>query len=92
VDRSAAALVLRYSWPVWAAADGQLTFGAGNVFGERLEGFRPDLLRLSAAIGISSEDVGPLFPPVELLVGVGSQPLERGVRFSSLRFLVRAAL
>lgn len=92
MDRSAAALVLRYSWPVWAALDGQLTVGAGNVFGEWMEGFRVDLLRLSATIGVSSEDVSPLFPPVELLLGVGTEPLEHGVRFSSLRFLVRAAL
>jgi hypothetical protein len=92
VDRSAAALSLRYSWPVWAALDGQIVFAAGNVFGERLEGFRPDLLRLSAALGLSSEDVAPRFPPVELLLGIGSEPLERGLRYSSFRLVVRAAL
>jgi hypothetical protein len=92
VDRSAASVSLRYSWPVWAALDGQLIFAAGNVFRERLEGLEPDLLRLSATIGVSSEDVAPWLPPVEFLLGVGSEPLERGLRFSSVRFVARAAL
>ncbi len=91
-DRSMAALALRYTWPVWAAADGELMLAAGNVFGEHLSGLEPGLLRLNASLALISPDTGEGKLPIELTVGVGTEPLEDGLRFSSLRILFGAAL
>ena len=91
-DQSMAAAALRYTWPVWAAADGELMFAVGNVFGRRLEGLEPGLLRLSASLALISPETGESSLPIELTVGVGTEPLDQGLRFESLRILFGAAL
>jgi hypothetical protein len=91
-DQSMAAAALRYTWPVWAAADGELMFAAGNVFGRRLEGLEPGLLRLSASLALISPETGEASLPIELTVGVGTEPLDQGLRIESLRILFGAAL
>jgi hypothetical protein len=91
-DRSAAAARLRYAWPVWATLDGELTFAAGNVFGRHLEGLEPGLLRLSASLGIVASDAQSGGSPFQLLVGVGTDPLDEGFRISSFRLVLEAPL
>lgn len=86
VDRSAAVMTARYKWPIWGFLDGALEAALGNVFGERLEGFDPKLLRFSSAIGIST--VGSPDSSVELLFGIGTETFDSGGKVSSFRVLV----
>lgn len=87
-DRSATAATLRYAWPIWMWLDGSLQAAVGNVFGRRLAGFDPSLLRFSAAVGIESH--GSADSILQLLFGVGSETFESGGRVDSLRLTVGA--
>jgi hypothetical protein len=80
-DRSAAVAQLEYNWPVGPWIDGTLQGALGNVFGEHLSGFDAKLLRVSAGFGLSI--VGD--PPVQLLLGLGTDTLDRGATIDSFR-------
>ncbi|MCB9737383.1 MAG: BamA/TamA family outer membrane protein [Deltaproteobacteria bacterium] len=80
---SAIALTLDYRWPIWVFLDGTLFVEVGSVFGEHLEDFDTDALRLSFGMGIrptSRED-----HPFELLVAAGSEPFGDGAHITSVR-------
>jgi hypothetical protein len=84
--RSAATATLRYRWPVWVWLDGSIQLALGNVFDKHLEGFAPELLRFSGAIGI--ESVGEPNSSLELLVGIGSETIQHGTQITSLRLVL----
>lgn len=84
--RSAAVAGLHYRWPIWVLLDGSIQLSVGNVFGEHLDGFDPELLRYSAAIGV--ESVGSPDSSLELLFGVGSETFADGAKIETIRFAV----
>jgi len=86
LGRSAASLVARYRWPIWAFVDGSLQAGVGNVFDEHLQDFKPKLLRFSSAIGI--ETVGSPDSSLEILFGVGTETFDHGGQVDSVRFVL----
>ncbi len=86
VDRSAAALTLKYRWPIWTFLDGTMQAGTGNVFGPQLQDFKPKLLRVSGAIGV--ESIGAVDNTFEILMGVGSETFEDGTKFDSFRLVL----
>jgi hypothetical protein len=77
IDRSAAALTLRYRWPIGSALDGNLHAGAGNVFGAHLAGFDPKDLRASFGLGVSTAPSST--HAFELLFAFGTEPFSRGL-------------
>jgi hypothetical protein len=81
VDRSAFVSTLQYKWPIAAWLDGTMHVALGNVFGAHLEGFAADLLRLSAGLGIATTSE----PPLELIVGIGTETFEHGAQVDSVR-------
>lgn len=85
VDRSAAVAQLGYAWPVAPKVDATMQAAVGNVFGEHLQDFDARLLRVSAAFGVEAH-VGD--PPLQFLVGFGSEPIDRGATIDSFRITV----
>lgn len=85
IDRSAAVATLKYRWPIWVYLDGSLQVATGNVFGPQLEDFKPNLLRLSSAVGV--ESVGTADHTFEILVGLGTETFESGANVNSVRLL-----
>ncbi len=85
VDRSAAVAQLAYTWPVGPKLDATMQADVGNVFGDHLQDFDPRLLRLSAAFGLEAH-VGD--PPLQFLVGFGTEPIDRGLTVDSFRVMV----
>lgn len=85
-DRSGAAAVMRYSWPIWLALNGSLQAGVGNVFAEHFEGFRPGRLRLSGAFGLETQ--GSPDSIFQALLGLGTETLESGAELDSIRLVV----
>jgi hypothetical protein len=83
IDRSAATAALHYVWPIGPWLGGNIEAAVGNVFGEHLQGFRPDLLRLSGDIGITT--VGVSDYPIEAIVGIGTETFEHGGQVDSIR-------
>ncbi len=83
VDRSAAAAVAHYTWPIGPWLGGTIEAAVGNVFDARLEGFRPALLRFSGDIGIATFGAGDY--PIEAVVGLGSETFEHGGQIDSYR-------
>jgi hypothetical protein len=77
IDRSAAALTLRYRWPIGSALDGNLHAAAGNVFGAHLAGFDPADFRASFGLGVST--ASPSAHAFELLLAFGTEPFSRGL-------------
>ncbi len=86
IDRSAIVATAQYTWPVWVYLNGVLQADVGNVFGRHLDGFDPDLFRLSTAIGLRSN--GSPESGLELLVAGGTDPFEQGFHYSSLRIVI----
>jgi hypothetical protein len=86
LGRSAAVASLHYRWPIWVLLDGSIQLSVGNVFGAHLDGFDPELLRFSGAIGV--ESVGSPDSSLELLFGVGSETFASGAKLDSIRFAV----
>ena len=82
LDRSSAVAALEYKWPIAAGLNATMRGVVGNVFGTHLERFEPRLFRLSAAFGFSTTT----FPPLEMLVGFGTDTFERGASIDSVRF------
>jgi hypothetical protein len=81
VGRSAAVASLHYAWPIGVWFNGTMQAAIGNVFGEHLEGFSPSLFRLSASIGLAATSN----PPLELLVGFGTETFQHGAQIDSVR-------
>ena len=84
-DRSAAVATLKYRWPIWVFLDGAIQGALGNVFGPQLQDFKPNLLRVSTAIGV--ESVGAADQTFEILLGLASETIEHGANLNSVRFL-----
>jgi hypothetical protein len=90
-DRSAAVFELKYVWPIGPWLNGTLQGALGNVFGEHLEDFDTKLLRFSAGFGLSlakqvtSSTTSSDGPPVELLIGFGTDTIERGASPTAFR-------
>ena len=76
---------LAYTWPVGPKLDATMQADVGNVFGDHLQDFDPRLLRLSAAFGLEAH-VGD--PPLQFLVGFGTEPIDRGLTVDSFRVMV----
>jgi hypothetical protein len=85
VDRSAAIAQLAYAWPVAPKVSATMQGAVGNVFGEHLSNFDAGLLRISAAFGIEAH-IGD--PPLQFLVGFGTEPIDRGATVDSFRITV----
>ena len=80
---STAAAQLGYTWPIWLWLDGQARLSAGNAFGDHLEGFAIDKLRLSGDVGLTT--IGHRDQGFEVLFGVGTETFEQGARITSVR-------
>lgn len=86
VDRSALVATLQYSWPVWVFLDGILQVAAGNVYGTRFDALDAGVTRLSAGIGVrSNQERNSGF---EILVAGGTDPLDEGFHPTSFRLFV----
>jgi hypothetical protein len=85
VDRSAAIAQLGYAWPIAPKVDATMQGAVGNVFGEHLSNFDASLLRVSAAFGFETH-FGE--PPIQFLVGFGTEPIDRGATVDSFRITV----
>ncbi len=83
-DRSAISATLEYRWPIWSFLDGDLQFATGNVFGEHLKGFEPDLLRLAWNVGIRSS--GARDHSFNVMIGSGTETFKDGAKMNDLRF------
>lgn len=86
--RSAVAARFDYQWPIWTFLDGSLNAEAGNVFGERLEGFEADALRLSFGLGFRAS--GRRDHPFEFLIGTATEPIDEGAELDSFRLVFGA--
>jgi hypothetical protein len=84
VDRSAAVAQVRYDWPVAPWLDATIQTAVGNVYGEHLQGFDAKLLRVSAALGLSTDTNVPL----DFLVGIGTETFASGAAVDSVRVTV----
>ena len=58
----------------------------GNVFGAHLDGLKPDLFRMSTAVGVRSN--GSPESGLEVTIAGGTDPFEQGFRYSSLRIVL----
>lgn len=85
VDRSAAIAELSYIWPIAPSFDATIQATVGNVFGEHLEDFQPSLLRFSGAFGFASKLSNP---PLEFLIGFGTETFDHGAEVDSFRLTV----
>ena len=83
--RSATVAQLEYRWPVWAFLDGSATAAIGNVWGERLDGFDAEKLRLAFWGGLRSS--ASRDTSFDLLVGFGADTFEQGTHPNDVRFL-----
>jgi hypothetical protein len=86
MGQSAAVGTFEYRYPIWAILDGSFQLSVGNVFGEHLEGFDPDLFRLSFAGGIRT--VGERDTSFDILVGSGTETFADGAELNSLRLVI----
>ena len=84
--RSAAALSLTYTWPIWVWLDGRMGAAVGNVFDAGFRGFDTKLMRLVSGIGVQS--VGSPDHRFELLVGFGTETFEHGGQVDSFRLVL----
>lgn len=87
-DRSAAVATLQYQWPIWVWLDGTMQLAVGNVFGEHLSNFSPDLCRLSWSLGLRT--VGSPDHSFEILGGFGTETFRDGASITSARIVVGA--
>lgn len=86
VDRSALVSTLKYEWPIWTWLDADLRFELGNVFGEHLEGFRFERMRMGTGFALRTVDSPD--HQLESFFGWGSQTIEQGGRFNAFRFYI----
>ena len=81
--RSAAIAAIQYGWPVAPKLRASLDVAVGNVFGDHLADFRPELLRLSSALGIAT----PGERGFRMSIGVGTETFASGATLDSVRFM-----
>jgi len=86
IDRSSLVARAQYTWPIWFFLNGVVQADVGNVFGARFDGFQPDLLRLSTAIGIRSN--GSPDSGLEVLIAGATDPFDSGFHYSSFRLVI----
>ena len=86
VGLSAFVTELEYRWPIWTTLDGAMHVAFGNVFDRNFEDMSPRLFRMSSGIGLrtASESADATF---EMLLGIGTETFEDGLRVSSFRFV-----
>lgn len=89
VDRSAVSARLEYQWPVWTWLDAAIHYEVGNVFGEHLEGFEPELLRASFGVGLRANRRRD--HAFELLTGFGTDTFADGGGITSFRLALGAS-
>lgn len=77
---------LEYRWPIWAFLDGTIHFGVGNVFAERMDDFRWDLLRMSFGFGMRT--VGRRDHAFNFLVAAGTETFADGGDITTFRFVL----
>ncbi len=85
IDRSWLVTQASYQWPIWPELDGRLEAALGNVFGPRYQGFDPDLLRGSFALGV--ETTGSRDLAFQVLFGIGTRTIRDGFGVEKLRFV-----
>ena len=61
---------------------------AGNVFGEHLRDFHPDLLRMSFVLGLRTS--GERDHSINVLIGSATETFEQGAGLQELRLMVGA--
>lgn len=88
LGRSAAVATLEYRYPIWAFLDGTVQAAVGNVFGEHLAGFDPELLRVTFAAGVRT--VGARDHSFDFLVGSGTETFRQGAGLHDVRLLFGA--
>ncbi len=82
---STVAAVLDYRWPIWVWLDGTLHYGAGNAFGEHLDGFELELMKQSFGLGMrTTSERDHAF---EMLVAVGTETIRDGGAPETFRFV-----
>jgi len=81
---SNAVVSVSYVWPIWVFADAHLRFGVGNVFGEHLQDFELERLRMSFDVGLLPRLKGE--HNFEVLLGFGTHTFEAGAGITSVRF------
>lgn len=84
--RSALALTTEYRWPIWHRLDGTLFTSVGNVFGAHLDGFSPELCRLSFGLGVRSGRERD--ESLDLIVAFGTETFEDGAAIESFRLAI----
>jgi hypothetical protein len=84
-DRTSLVGRLQYRWPVWVYLDGIAHASVGNVYDEHFKGYDAKASRLSSSVGVASN--GERDSGFELLVGVGTDPLDEGFAISSFRLV-----
>jgi hypothetical protein len=84
VGSSAVTARLEYRWPIWVSLDGTANAALGNVFGQDLAGFDPELLRASFALGIRT--IASQNQSFEIVIGAGTTPLRSGAELEEVRF------
>jgi hypothetical protein len=77
---------LAYTWPAWMWLDAQTRLAVGNAFGERLDGFSPSRLRMSADFGFTTNTAHE--QGFELVLGVGTETFEQGAHVTSVRVAI----
>ncbi len=80
------AVSLIYVWPIWAFLDAHIRVSVGNAFGQYMEDFRFDRLRMSFDIGMEPRFGGQ--HPFELLFGMGTQTFSAGMQVTAIRFAI----
>jgi outer membrane protein assembly factor BamA len=88
LGRSAAGASLEYRWPIWVWLDGTIHFAMGNVFGAHLQGFDPDLLRMSFGLGVRAGTARD--HSFDFLIAAGTDPIGDGGQVSSFRLVLGA--
>jgi len=83
--RSAVAATLEYTYPVWTRLDARLHVSLGNVFGDHLQGFSMDRLRVSFGLGIAT--VGDPDNAFQLGAAAGTAPLVQGAGIDSVQLV-----
>jgi hypothetical protein len=84
--QSVAATTIRYHWPIWIDLEGTLDASVGNVFGEHLQGFSVEKLRLSSGIGVATSSKPD--SAFQLLIGLGTDTFEHGAGIDSVRLVI----
>jgi hypothetical protein len=85
IDRSTAAAILEYRWPIWVWLDGSIHYALGNAFGKHFEDFELELLRQSFGIGFKASAAED--HTFELLVAGGTRTFEAGGGVENFRFV-----